>query len=222
MSLFAGKYQFFLRIVLLCCFILKAASLVLWGSSHISHPLFDETTSGVLTCDLIDNQVRAPIFAYQYELYSGDSLLESLLLVPLFKLCGRSLLSLKLFSLLSAFLTMLLWAAFIKRYSGSGASLLFLLLFLFSPPMFTRLNCMGTVASHHLINPLIAAQLIILFRIVEADTQDTHAWLWTGFGLLAGIGSYLFYTYLLKHHSLNLKKLILRIIQEKANSLPLQ
>ena len=123
--------------------------------------------------------------------------MEGFLLVPFFALLGRSLLSLKMLALLSAFLTLLCWINLIKQYHGIWAAIIFTACFAFPPPMFARLNLLGTVASHHLVNPLIAVQLLLLFRIVEGDAAKKSPWMWFGFGLLAGLGTFTFYTYII-------------------------
>ncbi|MBW1853322.1 MAG: hypothetical protein JRJ00_01355, partial [Deltaproteobacteria bacterium] len=63
--------------------------------------------------------------------------------------------------------------------------------------MFARLNLMGTIASHHLINPLMAIQLLFLFLIIEGQSIKKTSWLWLGFGFLSGLGVYTFYTYII-------------------------
>ena len=186
-----------LLIVIVSLFLLQRGGLLLYGYSHIAHPGFDETASGVLTCDLLDGGLKAPLFVYQYESRSGDSLLEGFLLVPFFKFFGRSLFSLKFLALCSAFLSLLCWISLLKRYQGTGAACIFAVLFAFPPLMFARLNLMGTIASHHLVNPLLALQLLVLFRIVERVSAPGKSWLWFGFGLLSGLGSYIFYTYII-------------------------
>ena len=186
-----------LLVVFVALFLLQRCGLLLYGYSHIAHPSFDETVSGVLVCDLLDGAMRAPLFFYQGEARSGDSLIEGFLLVPFFTFLGRSLFSLKMVALFSAFLTLLCWIAFMRRYQGIWAAIIFVSLFAFPPPLFARLNLVGSVASHHLINPLIALQLLLLFRIVEGNTSKKLPWMWFGFGLLAGVGTFTFYTYII-------------------------
>lgn len=194
---FTPRFKSVLLIALIALFLLQRSGLLLYGFSHIAYPGFDETASGVFTCDLLDNQKRAPLFVYQYESRSGDSLLEGFLLLPFFKLFGRSLFSLKLFALCSAFLSLVCWIILLKRYQGMGSALIFAALFAFPPPMFARLNLLGSIASHHLINPLLAVQILLLFRIIERSNPTKPSLLWFGLGLAAGLGSYTFYTYLI-------------------------
>jgi hypothetical protein len=191
------RYKLLFLIVLVALFLLQRSGLLLYGYPHIAHPGFDETASGVLTCDLLDGGLKAPLFVYQYESRSGDSLIEGFLLVPFFKLFGRSLFSLKLFALCSAFLSLLCWIILLKRYQGIGAACIFTALFAFPPLMFARLNLMGTIASHHLINPLMVLQLLVLFRIIEKRTASGKLFLWLAMGLLGGVGSFTFYTYII-------------------------
>lgn len=183
--------------LLVSLFLLQRCALLLSAYPHIAHPGFDETASGVLACDILDGALRAPLFAYQYESRSGDGLVEGFFLVPFFALLGRSLFSLKVFALFSASLALLCWIILIKRYHGIVAAVIFTACFAFPPPMFARLNLMGTIASHHLINPLLALQLLVLFRILEGGAPQKSPWMWLGFGLLAGWGAYLFYSYII-------------------------
>ena len=184
-------------VALVCLFLLQRGGLLLFGYSHIAHPGFDETASGVLACDLLDGQLRAPLFAYQYEARSGDGLIEGFLLVPFFQFCGRSLLSLKLCALAAALVCLLCWIGLLTRYHGRGAAIVFASLFAFPPLMFARLNLMGTIASHYLINIFMVVQLIVLFRIMEDERRSQAPWFWLVFGLLAGFGGYVFYSYLI-------------------------
>jgi hypothetical protein len=186
-----------LLIGIICLFLIQRCGLILFSYSHIAYPGFDEPGSGILACDLLDGQIRSPLLVYQYESRSGDSLIEGFLLVPFFKLFGRSLFALKILALFSAFLCLLCWAIFIKRYHGVWAAIIFASLFAFPPLMFARLNLIGTIGSHHMINPLISAQLLFLFSIIEGDNNKRALWFWFGFGFLSGLGSYTFYTYII-------------------------
>ena len=111
-------------IVLLAALVLlllvQRGSLILFAYSHISHPGIDEPVSGVLPCDILDAQLRAPLFAYEYLNRSGDVLIEGLLLVPYFKTLGRAIFSTKMFALTSALITFLCWFMFLRRYQGSA------------------------------------------------------------------------------------------------------
>ncbi len=197
LSFLQSRYKSLLLVVLVSLFLMQRCGLLLSGYSHIAHPSFDEMASGVLACDLLDGQMRAPLFIYQYESRSGDGLIEGFLLVPFFKLLGRSLFSLKMLALFSALLSLLCWIIVIKRYHGMWAAIIFTSLFAFPPLMFARLNLMGTIASHHLINPLMAIQLLFLFLIIEGQSTKKTSWLWLGFGFLSGLGAYTFYTYII-------------------------
>ena len=192
-----SHYKSLLLVVFVSLFLMQRCGFLLFGYSHIAHPSFDETASGVLACDLLDGQMRAPLFVYQYESRSGDGLIEGFLLVPFFKLLGRSLFSLKMLALFSALLSLLFWIVVIKRYQGMWTAIIFTSLFAFPPLMFARLNLMGTVASHHLINPLVAFQILFLFLIIEVENTKRSSWLWLGFGFLSGLGAYTFYTYII-------------------------
>lgn len=192
------KGLLYLLAALILLFLLQRGALILFGYSHISHPGIDEPVSGVLACDILDGQIRAPLLTYEYMNRSGDVLIEGLLLVPYFALLGRSICSTKLFALTSALITFLCWFMFIKKYQGVLAAVLFGLLFALPPPLFARLNLIGTNSSHHMLNPLIAVQSLLLFKILETRyNKALPVWTIGAYGFLAGLGIYIFYTYLL-------------------------
>ena len=73
---------YLLLVVCILLFLAQRILLVLFAPSHVAHPYFDETVSGVLACDILDQSIRAPLFAYEYLNRSGDVLTEGFLLVP--------------------------------------------------------------------------------------------------------------------------------------------
>lgn len=182
-------------LVLTC--ILQRGSLILFGYSHISHPYVDEPVSGTLTRDLLDGGLRAPLFLYQYENRSGDVLIEGLLMYPLYRLFGPSMCSIKLFAMLSTLASMIAWIAFFRRYCGAAAALTFAALFALPPPMVARLNLVGTLSSHHMLNVLVPLQALLLFRALEQGRDRISAPTWLGLGLMAGLGTYTFYSYII-------------------------
>ena len=194
-----NKNTIVLLAALVLLLLVQRGSLILFGYSHISHPGIDEPVSGVLPCDILDAQLRAPLFAYEYLNRSGDVLIEGLLLVPYFKTLGRAIFSTKMFALTSALITFLCWFMFLRRYQGLLPAVLFGLLFALPPTLFARQSLIGTISSHHMLNPLIAAQSMLLFRIFERgrEAAGARAWLWIGSGFVAGLGVYTFYTYIL-------------------------
>ena len=194
-----NKNTIVLLAALVLLLLVQRGSLILFGYSHISHPGIDEPVSGVLPCDILDAQLRAPLFAYEYLNRSGDVLIEGLLLVPYFKTLGRAIFSTKMFALTSALITFLCWFMFLRRYQGLLPAALFGLLFALPPTLFARQSLIGTISSHHMLNPLIAAQSMLLFRILERgrEAAGARAWLWIGSGFVAGLGVYTFYTYIL-------------------------
>jgi len=191
------RNAYIILIILISLFMMQRFGVLLFGYSHISHPGIDEPVTGVLPCDLLDRNIRAPLYAYQYESRSGDTLMEGFSLVPFFKLLGRSIFSLKTFPLVSSCISLFCWIAFIKRYQGFWGAVIFTALFALPPPMFARLNLIGTLSSHHIINILIPIQLILLFRIIEVDRDRISFWLWFGLGFFSGLGTYAFYTYVI-------------------------
>jgi len=191
------NYTLIILVGFICLFLIQRFGVLFFGYSHISHPGIDEPVTGALPCDLLDRSLRAPLFAYQYESRSGDTLMEGFFLTPFFKLLGRSIFSLKTFPLVSSFVCLFFWILFIKRYQGIWAAIIFTGLFALPPPMFSRLNLIGTLSSHHMINVLIPIQLILLFRIMEDDRNKISFWLWFSLGFCSGLGTYTFYTYII-------------------------
>ena len=183
-------------VLLILFFLLHRMGFIFLGYSHISHPGIDEPVSGVLPCDILDGKLRAPLIVYEYLNRSGDVLIEGLLLIPYFKVLGRSIFSTKAFALSSALISLLCWLMFIRRYQGILAAFIFGLLFAFPPLMFARLNLIGTISSHHMLNPLIALQSILLFKMLDSSKEKKASrWVWLVSGIVAGFGVYTFYTY---------------------------
>lgn len=189
------NYKLLLLLVCVALFLAHRGGLLLYGYSHIAHPSFDDTVSGVLAHDFLTEQIRAPLFAYHSLGRTGHELMEGILLVPFFKLLGHSLFSQKILYLFSNLMCLLCWIFLIKRYQGIGAALLFAGFFAFPPLMFARLNMM--LCSRPFINLLMVVQLIFLFRIIETKETSRGSWLWVACGLSAGLGSYMFYTHVI-------------------------
>ena len=76
------NYKLLLLLVCVAFFLAHRSGLLLYGYSHIAHPSFDDTVSGVLAHDFLTGQVRAPLFAYHSLGRTGHELMEGILLVP--------------------------------------------------------------------------------------------------------------------------------------------
>jgi len=192
-----NRYALFLLVAVIVLFVGQRGGLILYGYTHIAHPSYDEPTSGTLSHDFSTTKLRTSVIGYQYVARSGDVLLEGLLLTPFYRFFGSSIASMKLFALLTSTITLAIWIYFILRYQGIWPAIFFTVLFAFPPPTFARLNLVGTVTSHHILTPIVAAQLIPLFRIMESRKAPMSNWLWWLFGFFAGLGTYAFYTYIL-------------------------
>jgi len=186
-----------LLVLCIALFLIQRGGLLWYGLPNIYHPSLDEPTSGTLAFDLLNEGLRATLFTYQYFEHTGDVLLEGLSLVPLYKIFGCSLFSMKLFALLVSLLAMLLWIVLIKKYWGIRAAIIFSALFALPPPTFARLNLVGTLSSHHILNPILAAQLLLLFRFQERQRSCKPYLCVFWFGFFAGLGTYTFYSYII-------------------------
>lgn len=190
------RSQTYILIICIIFFIFQRTALLQFGYSHISHPSFDEAVSGVLAYDLSQGLIRGPLFLYQYENRSGDSLIEGLLLSVFFKCFGNSLLSLKFLSLVCSFACLVFWTILIIKYFNVLSAIIFSLLYALPPPMFARLNLIGTIDSHHIINMLIPLQILILFYIIKGKKPFSFI-IYMFLGFIMGFGTYLFYSYLI-------------------------
>lgn len=184
-------------VLLITLFILGRLGMLLFGYSHIAHPYFDEPVSGTLTNDLVNHRLRAPLFVYQYENRSGDVLIEALLMVPFYKLFGATMFSMKLFALTATVLSLAFWIIFLRKYCGPGVAFLFAALLAIPPPMMMRLNLVGTLSSHHMLNIFVPLQLIFIFNILDQSLSRKLRRNLIGFGLVAGLGAYTFYSYII-------------------------
>lgn len=144
---------------------------------------FDETEVGILTKDLLDGLV-APVS--DYLLHTNGFLVEGFLLLPFFKLGGKTLLMIRVFALLISLLTLLAAVRLARRTSGTSASVIAMGFFLFGTEAFFRLGA-SSRPSHKEFCLLLFCQLLVFAETFRRNDffSNRRAFL---FGLLAGFG----------------------------------
>ena len=96
------KHTVLMLAALVLLLLVQRGGLILYSAILISpHPEIDEPVSGVLPCDILDAQLRSPLFTYEYMNRSGDVLLEGIAVSALFQNLGRSIFSTKDVALIS-------------------------------------------------------------------------------------------------------------------------
>jgi len=125
----------------------------------------------VLPKDIIEGNLRLPIFDYQYMPYAGGNAVVSLLALIPFLLFGQSLISLKLVSLCFFSLgTMIAWYLFLCRYFNIYTGLIFGLLYVLSPPFFSKMNLIAW-GRHDESNFFSIIIIYLLYKLIYTTNE---------------------------------------------------
>lgn len=148
-----------------------------------------ERHAGLIAESIINNKLVMPLSNYQYLAEKGDALIAGILTVPFFIIFGTSYISLKLVALFITAIIFVLWLVFVKKYFGYPSMLFFGLIFIFSPPTFTKVSLM-TWGFHGQANFYIIMALLLFFHINFDKKVTSTKWLFWILGLVCGLGLY--------------------------------
>ena len=132
-----------------------------------------------------------PFFDLQVDSYSGGSLVVGLLMAPLFKLLGQNLISVKLVAVLFSFATVVALYLFCKRFFNRRVAIIASLLFILSPPFFTKYSLI--TMGFHTESILFSILLIFIFFEIFFNNKK-NAFHFIILGLIGGFG--LWFTYI--------------------------
>jgi len=167
--------------------------LIVWAVSLFSffYDTFEvrERHAGLIADSIINNKLVMPLLNYQYLAEKGDALIAGIITVPFFIIFGTSYISLKLVALFITAIILMLWLVFIKKYFGYQTMLFFGLIFIFSPPTFTKVSLM-TWGFHGQANFYIILALLIFFYINFDKKGIDIKWLFWILGFVCGLGLY--------------------------------
>jgi hypothetical protein len=183
-----GKYT---ALIILVAFYLLIRVLILFGSIDKVH-LDEELFRGNIAKELVSGPIL-PFFDYQRSEYEGGSLLAGLTAVPFFLLFGENLLSLKLAALSFSVLALILWYLFLDKFFHRRAAVLAGLLWIFSPPFFTKWGLFHH-GSYSETNFFI---IITTFIFYEIFFVKERRWLYAALGLASGFALFVHFYFIM-------------------------
>ncbi len=126
--------------------------------------------------------LKAPLWDYRADSYSGGSLAIGLVAAPLYRVFGPRLIVLKLVPLAISLLTLGLLVALLDRYHSRRAAWVGAALFVLAPPFTTQLSLLAM--GYHTESLVFSALLVLAWaRALERPEGRAPFWL----GLVAGL-----------------------------------
>jgi 4-amino-4-deoxy-L-arabinose transferase-like glycosyltransferase len=182
------KNKYFVLIILLVIFFLVKIPILLTSIYKIFDPR--EMYIGTIAKALIEGPIM-PLFDYQFHYSVGGSLVSGILAVPFFLMFGQSYFSLKLLAISYSASVLILWYIFLAKYFNKRVALLASLLFIFSPPFYTKFLLM-IYGKHGETNLFTIVAIFIFFRVFFDSSKDesNKKFAYAAFGLLSGFGMY--------------------------------
>jgi len=158
---------------------------------------WEELYPGTITKEILKG-LKMPLFDYLPKPFLGGPLIYGILGVPFFKLFGDSYFSLKLIGLTFSLGSLIICFILINKYFGLKAATFASLLFIFSPPLYTKatLTSWGTHLDSIFFSLLtIVIFFQIFFRKQEDPSKDNEYSFWGlfFFGLVSGFSIYFAY-----------------------------
>ncbi len=198
-----GRWDTSLLLLLLVFFL---ASRLLWIWLNPATASYWEESYRWFAAHEILNGATWPLLDYQADHYQGGSLVVILLALPIFKLAGESILTLKLVAILLSAMTMAMLYALARKFFGRTAALLAGLSYLAGPPVvaFWGLVPMGFHGESTLLSLL---QVYVFIGLLTGEWRSSRGWLI--FGLVCGAGFSFTYITLLSAAACGLTWLLL-------------
>src|SRR3989441_134865 len=165
--------------------------MVLIDPSHLLFFSGDELYIGTIAQELVTG-LTMPFTEYRINNYSGGSLVIGALAAGFFLLFGPTVFALKLAPLFLFTLALVFWYGTIQRAAGERVASYFVMLFCFSPPLFTAYSV--TAMGFHSESIFFSALTVfLLFRMLSDEGGSL------GYpvilGLTAGFGLWFTYIY---------------------------
>ena len=151
----------------------------------------EEQFRAIIAKQLIDGPI-IPFFDLQCDSYSGGSLVVGLLMVPFFKLLGQNLISLKLVALFFYLAALISLYLFCNRFFNRKVAVVTSLLFIFSPPLFTKFSLI-TMGFHTESILFSILQIFVFFEIFFNDKKYNSYFILLG--LIGGFGVWFTYIF---------------------------
>lgn len=175
-------------LLLSALFLLMRLAILMFSPDNIYSDA-DELSRGALAKEIIEGPML-PILDYpeaDSEVYEGGRLLASFIAAPLFLAFGDSYFSLKLAAVVCSLACLILWFILLTRIFNRRAAVIWSLLFILSPPLYTQASLVtwGAHAEYYFFTPLF---LIFLQKILSGKHPDeAKGRLWVAFGFFSGL-----------------------------------
>ena len=149
----------------------------------------EECLRALVAKQLIDGPIL-PFFDLQWDSYSGGSLVAGLLMVPFFKLLGQNLISVKLVAFSFSLAALILFYLFCKKYFNEKVAVVTSLLFILSPPLFTKYSLI--TMGFHTESIFFSILLIFVFFEIFFNNKKSNFY-FVLLGLIGGFGIWFAY-----------------------------
>lgn len=160
--------------------------------TSIDHEFFEEELfRSNIAKELISGPLL-PFFDYQRSEYEGGSLVAGLVIVPFFLLFGPTLLACKYAGLLFSTAALLSWILLLYRFFPKRVAIIAGLLWVFSPPFFTRATVF--TATNYIEESMFSALALYLFFSILFDRK--RIWRFVALGILSGFAVFYHYVFL--------------------------
>ena len=122
-----------------------------------------ELYMGTIAKEVIEGRTL-PLFDYQWDRSKGGTLVAGILAIPFFLVFGQSYFSLKLLALFFSLVILVLSYLFLWKFFDRKVALIGSILFILSPPLFTKFSLMS-YGRHYESNLFMIAVIFIFFQI---------------------------------------------------------
>jgi len=165
----------------------------LYCCRHVAHP--EEAVLGLFIKHVIEGGSAVPLSNY-FLSYSGGSFVSCLLSLPLCKMFGVSILSLRWCSLLHSAAILLLLYCFVRRFWGGTAAILAALFYILSPPSYSHYTSLFLSGEYLVIFIDIVLMYILLAMFVPEGGcgERKRMFLTAALGFASGLAAYFLFS----------------------------
>lgn len=200
MSLVQQSRNKYRPLIILLTIFLVIRTLILLSS--ISNTIFNQELCAGTLAKILTHNPQLPVFAC-LDKYRWGGVLIGIFVAPFFLLFGDTLVVLRFVIMLLSLGTLVVLYLFTHEFFNRRTAIVASLLFIFSPPNYTRMSYINT-GSYSELNFLAILAIFVFYKIFFTQRTDQkisknyHAnYLYALFGFLCGFGLLFDYTFLL-------------------------
>jgi hypothetical protein len=146
---------------------------------------------GFISKELLNPKI--PLFDYSLTHREIFQIVFAILYLPFAFVFGNNYISIKLFALCLSTINLIIWYYLLKNISQKAARI-FLLLYIFSPTIFTNITLVAWPAQFY-VSLFIGASILLFINIINSSKENNF--FITLLGFTSGLGSWFYYVYLL-------------------------